>query len=47
MYNTTVVLDVFDKVHEYAKSVRVLQVPVILQPTYCVFVQGNEHHLPS
>ena len=46
MYNTTVVLDVFDKVHEYAKECTYfLGVLFALRQTYYVFfVQGNEHH---
>ena len=42
MYNTTVVLDVFDKVHEYAKECTCfLGVLVSLQPTYCVSCVGK------
>ena len=42
MYNTTVVLDVFDKVHEYAKSCTCfLEVLPILQPTYHVLYVGK------
>jgi len=42
MYNTTVVLDVFDKVYEYAKECTCfLWVLVALQPTHCVFYVGK------
>jgi hypothetical protein len=37
MYNTNVVLDVFDKVHEYAKMCTYFDVLDVLQCTYRVF----------
>ena len=48
MYNTSVVLDVFDKVHDYARKCTFYISPnglVIQQPTYhIIYTQGNECH---